>query len=96
MKNVKIFMYFFLFSGLFGLSSIYLRENFGKPLNSLEIIDMFRMVMAGLVQIASMFLVYDTFLRFKEISKGKKRFLLVVAIPCSIVYFLFLIGVYLE
>lgn len=96
MKNVKIFMYFSLFSGLFGLSSICLRENFGKSLNSLDIIDMFRVIMASLVQLASMFLVYDTYLRFKEMSKGKKRFLLVVTIPCSIVYFLFLIGVYLE
>ncbi|AYA74765.1 hypothetical protein DOE78_04450 [Bacillus sp. Y1] len=47
--------------------------------------------MAGLIQLASMFLVYDTYLRFKEISKGKKRFLLVVTIPFYIVYFLFLI-----
>jgi hypothetical protein len=65
-------MYFFLLSGLFGLSSIYLRENFDKPLNSLDTMDILRMIMAGVVEIASMILVYDTFLRFKEISKAKK------------------------
>jgi hypothetical protein len=94
MKNIKIFMYFFLLSGLFGLSSIYLRENFDKPLNSLDTMDILRMIMAGVVEIASMILVYDTFLRFKEISKAKKGGLLLLAIPCSIVYFLFLIVVY--
>jgi hypothetical protein len=87
-------MYFFLLSGLFGLSSIYLRENFDKPLNSLDTMDILRMIMAGVVEIASMILVYDTFLRFKEISKAKKGGLLLLAIPCSIVYFLFLIVVY--
>jgi len=95
MKNIKAFMYFFLLFGLFGLTSIYLRENFNKPFSSLDTMDIFRAIMAGLIELGSLFLVYDTISRFKEISKVKRNALILVAIFCSMFYFLFLIGVYL-
>jgi hypothetical protein len=71
--------------------SFYLSQGFNKPFNSLNKMDIFRMIMAGVVELASMLLVFDTFLRFKEISNAKKWGLLLFAILCSTVYFLFLI-----
>jgi len=51
MKNIKAFMYFFLLFGLFGLTSIYLRENFNKPFSLLDTMDICRVIMAGLIEL---------------------------------------------
>ena len=50
---MKIFMYFFLMTAIFGMSSIYLRENFQKPFNALDIMDISRIVLIGIIEIAS-------------------------------------------
>ncbi|SMQ80610.1 hypothetical protein SAMN05444673_3941 [Bacillus sp. OV166] len=96
MKSIKAFLYFFILFGIFGLTSIYVRENFKKPFSSLDTMDIFRAIMAGFVELICLFLVYDTFSRFKEISKVKKNVLIVVAIFASIFYFLFIVGIYLQ
>ncbi|MDM5291766.1 hypothetical protein QUF81_00440 [Peribacillus simplex] len=96
MKNFKAFLYFFVLSGVFGLTSIYVRENFNKPFSSLDTADITRAIMAGLVEVVCIYLVYDTFSRFKQISKVKKNILIFVGIFSSIFYFLYLVGVYLQ
>jgi uncharacterized membrane protein len=92
---MKIFMYFFLMTAIFGMSSIYLRENFQKTFNTLDIMDISRIVLIGIIEIASGLLIIDTFMRFNEISNAKKILLLVIAILSSMVVFLSLISVYL-
>jgi hypothetical protein len=73
MKNIKAFLYFFILFGLFIMTKIYLTENFHKPFSSLNTQDIIRIIMAVLVEIVCIFLVYDTFSRFNEISKAKKN-----------------------
>ncbi len=96
MKSFKAFLYFFVLSGLLGLTSIYVRENFDKPFSALDTPDIIRAIMAGLIEVICMYLVYDTYSRLKEISKAKKNGLILVAIISSIFYFLYIIGVYIQ
>ncbi len=76
---MKIFMYFFLMSAIFGMSSIYLRENFQQPFNTLDVLDISRIVLTSIIEIASGLLIIDTYMRFDEISNSKKTLLLVIA-----------------
>ncbi|WP_270181065.1 hypothetical protein [Alkalihalobacillus sp. CinArs1] len=96
MEKIKMFMYFFVLSGVFGVSGIYLRENFNIPFTTLSSMDVVRIVMIGVIQLSCIYLAIDTYLRFNELPKGIKRIIIFIALPSSIVYFLFLIGVYVE
>ncbi|MFJ7973855.1 hypothetical protein [Psychrobacillus sp. NPDC096389] len=68
---MKIFMYFFLMSVIFGMSSIYLRENFQQPFNTLDILDISRIVLTGIIEIASGLLIIDTYIRLNKYPKLK-------------------------
>ncbi|PGY11118.1 hypothetical protein COE25_11390 [Bacillus sp. AFS031507] len=74
MKSIKAFLYLFILFGLFGLTSIYLRENFNKPFSLLDATDIFRAIMAGLVEMVCLFLIYDTFFNLRKFLKLKEMF----------------------
>ncbi|MBT2678962.1 hypothetical protein J7E38_08110 [Bacillus sp. ISL-35] len=98
MKSIKAFLYFFVLFGVLGLTNTFARESkvFDKPLSALDSIDVYRVIMAILIQLICLFLIYDTSSRFKELSRVKRSALILLAILISTVYFLFLIGIFLE
>ena len=91
---MKIFMYFFVMIAVHGMSRIYLSENFQKPFNTLDIMDISRMVLIGIMELVSGLLIIDTYMRFNEISNVKKTLLLVIAIPSSMFVCAFLTSIY--
>ncbi|MEK4485713.1 hypothetical protein MHH81_08920 [Psychrobacillus sp. FSL H8-0484] len=91
---MKIFMYFFVMIAIFGMTSIYSSENFQKPFNTLDIMDISRIVLIGIIKLVSGLLIIDTYMRFNEISNVKKTLLLVIAIPSSMAVFSFLTSIY--
>jgi ABC-type spermidine/putrescine transport system permease subunit I len=98
MKSIKAFLYFFVLFGVLGLTNTFVRESkvFDKPLSALDSMDVSSVIMAILIQLICLFLIYDTSYRFKELSRVKRSALILFAILISTVYFLFLIGIFIE
>ncbi|MBG9455842.1 hypothetical protein ABE61_17715 [Lysinibacillus sphaericus] len=84
---MKIFMYFFVMIAVYGMSRIYLSENFQN-------LDISRVVLIVIMELVSGFLIIDTYMRFNEISNVKKTSLLVIAIPSSMFVCAFLTSIY--
>ena len=81
---MKIFMYFFIMIAIFLMTSIYSSEYFQRSFNTLDVMDISRMVLINIIKLVSGLLLIDTYMRFNEISNVKKTLLLVIAIPTSI------------
>lgn len=95
MKNyIKIFLYFFLMTAIFGMMDIYSSENFQKPFNTLDAMDISRITLINIIKLVSGLLIIDTYMRFNEISNVKKILLLVIAIPSSMSVCGFLTSIY--
>ncbi|KAA0955478.1 hypothetical protein FQ087_12765 [Sporosarcina sp. ANT_H38] len=80
---MKIFMYFFVMIAIFGMTTIFSSEYFQKSFNTLDIMDISRMVLINIIKLVIGLLIIDTYMRFNEISNVKKTLLLVIAIPSS-------------
>ena len=98
MISIKAFLYFFVLFGVLGLTNTFARESkiFDKPFSAFDSMDVYRVIMAILIQLICLFLIYETSSRFKELSRVKRSALILFAILISTVYFLFLIGIFLE
>ncbi|MEK3973985.1 hypothetical protein [Psychrobacillus sp. FSL K6-1267] len=80
---MKIFMYFFVMIAIIGMTSIYSSEYFQRSFNTLDVMDISRMILIYIIKLVSGLLLIDTYMRFNEISNVKKTLLLVIAIPSS-------------
>lgn len=68
---------------IIGMTSIYSSEYFQRSFNTLDVMDISRMILIYIIKLVSGLLLIDTYMRFNEISNVKKTLLLVIAIPSS-------------
>ena len=71
---MKIFMYFFIMIAIFLMTSIYSSEYFQRSFNTLDVMDISRMVLINIIKLVSGLLLIDTYMRFNEISNVKKHY----------------------
>jgi hypothetical protein len=96
LKSLRFFGYFFFMHSIFGLGVIYTRDNFRKPFGEFDALDIVRTIILLIIMWSYFWLAADLFIRFEDIPRRSKVFIVVASLLVSMITVGFLLSVYID